>query len=58
LGCGDARPYIPGKRYIDWELEDPKSGPLDEVRAAHDDIARRVGDLLEELEAARSGSSS
>ena len=42
MGCGDACPYIPGKRYIDWELPDPKGRPLDEVRATRDDIARRV----------------
>jgi arsenate reductase (thioredoxin) len=49
MGCGDACPYIPGTRYIDWELPDPKGRPLDEVRATRDDIARRVQVLLEEL---------
>ena len=39
MGCGDACPYIPGKRYIDWELPDPKGRPLDEVRATRDEIA-------------------
>jgi arsenate reductase (thioredoxin) len=42
MGCGDECPYIPGKRYIDWDLPDPKGRPLDEVRATRDDIARRV----------------
>ena len=46
MGCGDACPYIPGKRYIDWDLSDPKGRPLDEVRAIRDDIARRIDSLL------------
>jgi protein-tyrosine-phosphatase len=50
MGCGDACPYIPGKRYIDWELEDPKSRPVDEVRVTRDDIARRVEQLVAELD--------
>ena len=45
-------PYIPGKRYIDWELPDPAGRPLDEVRATRDDIARRVQDLVSDLDAA------
>ena len=49
MGCGDACPYIPGKRYIDWELPDPKGRPLDEVRATRDDIDARVKQLLAEL---------
>ena len=50
MGCGDACPYIPGKRYVDWELEDPKGRPVDEVRATRDDIARRVEALVDELD--------
>jgi protein-tyrosine-phosphatase len=50
MGCGDECPYIPGKRYIDWNLPDPKGRPLDEVRGIRDDIARRVDDLVDELE--------
>ena len=50
MGCGDACPYIPGKRYIDWELEDPKGRPLDEVRVTRDDIAQRVQQLVAELD--------
>lgn len=46
MGCGDACPYIPGKRYIDWDLPDPKGHPLEEVRAIRDDIARRIDSLL------------
>jgi arsenate reductase (thioredoxin) len=46
MGCGDECPYIPGKRYIDWDLPDPKGRPLDEVRAIRDDIARRIDSLL------------
>ncbi len=49
MGCGDACPYIPGKRYIDWELEDPAGRPLDEVRRIRDDIADRVRALAAEL---------
>jgi arsenate reductase (thioredoxin) len=50
MGCGDECPYIPGKRYIDWELEDPKGRPLEEVRATRDEIARRVEGLVAELD--------
>jgi arsenate reductase len=49
MGCDDACPYIPGKRYIDWELQDPKGRPVEEVRATRDDITRRVDALLAEL---------
>jgi arsenate reductase (thioredoxin) len=49
MGCGDACPFIPGKRYIDWDLADPKGRPLEEVRATRDEIARRVEDLIEQL---------
>ena len=51
MGCGDECPYLPGKRYLDWELEDPKGRSIDEVRAIRDDIARRVAALVEELDA-------
>jgi arsenate reductase len=50
MGCGDACPYIPGKRYIDWDLRDPKDRTVDEVRAIRDDIARRVRDLAHALD--------
>jgi len=50
MGCGDACPYVPGKRYIDWELEDPKGRPADEVRATRDEIDRRVTALVNELD--------
>jgi arsenate reductase len=52
MGCGDSCPYIPGKRYIDWELADPKGRPIEEVRDTRDDIARRVQQLLAELDGA------
>ena len=52
MGCGDECPYIPGKRYIDWELPDPKGRPLDEVRATRDEIERRVTELASELDSA------
>jgi arsenate reductase (thioredoxin) len=51
MGCGDTCPYIPGKRYIDWDLPDPKGRPVDEVRATRDEIAQRVAELLDELDA-------
>ena len=50
MGCGDACPYIPGKRYIDWDLEDPKGRPIDDVRATRDEIERRVVELVAELD--------
>jgi arsenate reductase (thioredoxin) len=49
MGCGDECPYIPGKRYIDWDLTDPKGRPVDEVREIRDDIASRVEALAAEL---------
>jgi arsenate reductase (thioredoxin) len=45
MGCGDECPVIPGTRYIDWDLPDPKGRPIDEVRAIRDDIAGRVKEL-------------
>jgi arsenate reductase len=51
MGCGDECPYIPGKRYIDWELRDPKGLPVEEVREIRDDISVRVRDLVRELSA-------
>jgi arsenate reductase (thioredoxin) len=51
MGCGDACPYVPGTRYLDWELEDPKGRPVEEVRATRDEIARRVEALVVELDA-------
>ena len=51
MGCGDECPYIPGRRYLDWDLPDPKGRPLAEVRATRDEIARRVDDLVAELDA-------
>jgi arsenate reductase len=50
MGCGDECPYLPGKRYVDWELQDPKDRPLDEVRATRDEIERRVRALVQELD--------
>lgn len=56
MGCGDACPYLPGKRYLDWELEDPKGQSLDAVRSTRDEIARRVRGLIDELNAATTSS--
>ena len=49
MGCGDECPFIPGKRYIDWELDDPSGRPVEEVRRIRDEIDRRVGELGAEL---------
>jgi arsenate reductase len=49
MGCGDECPFIPGKRYIDWELPDPHDQPIDRVREIRDEIAGRVRRLLSEL---------
>ncbi|MGZ4359957.1 MAG: arsenate-mycothiol transferase ArsC [Gaiellaceae bacterium] len=49
MGCGDACPYIPGKRYVDWELEDPQGQPLARVREIRDEIAHRIDSLVQEL---------
>lgn len=50
--CDDACPYVPGKRYANWRLPDPKHEPIERVRELRDDIAGRVHDLLGELEQA------
>jgi len=52
MGCGDECPYIPGKRYVDCDLPDPKGRPVDDVRAIRDDIAARVAKLVAELDLA------
>jgi arsenate reductase (thioredoxin) len=49
MGCGDQCPYVPGKRYVDWELPDPSGLPLERVREVRDEIARRVAALVQEL---------
>jgi arsenate reductase (thioredoxin) len=51
MGCGDACPVDPGRRYLDWDLPDPAGRTLDQVRPIRDDIERRVGELLAELDA-------
>ncbi len=53
MGCGDECPYIPSKRYIDWDLDDPSGLPLEHVRKIRDDISRRIEQLLSELDGAR-----
>jgi arsenate reductase len=50
MGCGDECPYIPGKRYIEWDLQDPAGLPLEQVRAIRDDIARRTAELGSQLD--------
>lgn len=49
MGCGDTCPFIPGKRYVDWPLDDPKGRPIDEVRRIRDEIKSRVEDLIAQL---------
>jgi len=49
MGCGDACPFYPGKRYLDWEVPDPAGRTLEETRPIRDDIERRALALLEEL---------
>jgi arsenate reductase len=50
MGCGDKCPYIPGRRYVDWDLADPKGRPIEEVRSTRDEIGRRVQALVAELD--------
>jgi protein-tyrosine-phosphatase len=50
MGCGDSCPYFPGKRYLDWDLPDPKGQPVDAVRALRDEIGHRVEALVDELD--------
>jgi arsenate reductase len=52
MGCGDACPVIPGKRYIDWDLRDPKDLALDDVRAIRDEIQSRIVALVKDLDRA------
>ena len=49
MGCGDSCPLIPGKRYLDWDLPDPKGQSVEAVRATRDEIRRRVAALVERL---------
>ncbi len=49
MGCGDTCPVYPGKRYVDWELDDPAGQPIDAVRPIIEEIDRRVRDLLGEI---------
>jgi arsenate reductase len=49
MGCGDECPVLPGKRYVDWALDDPAHRPPEELRGIRDEIVRRVDALLQEL---------
>jgi arsenate reductase (thioredoxin) len=53
MGCGDSCPYFPGKRYVEWDLPDPKGQAIDRVRALRDEIGRRVDGLVGELDSGR-----
>jgi arsenate reductase len=50
MGCGDACPVIPGKRYVDWAVRDPRGAPLEGVREIRDEIRERVAALIADLE--------
>lgn len=52
MGCGDACPYLPGKRYVEWQLDDPAGRPLDEVARVRDEIELRIDGLVAELDRA------
>jgi protein-tyrosine-phosphatase len=49
MGCGDTCPYFPGKRYLDWKLDDPAGQGIDAVRPIRDEIEHRIRGLLQEL---------
>jgi protein-tyrosine-phosphatase len=49
MGCGDACPYFPGKRYLDWTLEDPAGQGVEAIRPIRDEIERRIRGLIGEL---------
>ena len=51
MGCGDQCPYVPGRRYLDWDLPDPSGRPVEQVRAIRDEIADRVSELARTLDA-------
>ena len=53
MGCGDECPYVPGTRYIDWDLPDPKDRPIEEVRKTRNDIKHRVAELVNDLDRSR-----
>ncbi|HET9329962.1 MAG TPA: arsenate reductase ArsC [Steroidobacteraceae bacterium] len=55
MGCGDECPFVPGKRYVDWELDDPAGQPLAKVREIRDEIGRRVQELLDHEPVAYAG---
>jgi arsenate reductase (thioredoxin) len=55
MGCGDECPYIPGRRYLDWDLPDPKGRPLGEVRETRDEIEGRVAELMGQLDGGEPG---
>jgi arsenate reductase len=50
MGCGDACPVFPGKRYVDWEVDDPSGMTVQEVRPIRDDLEQRVRTLMADLE--------
>jgi arsenate reductase len=50
MGCGDSCPYIPGKRYVDWDLQDPRGVDLEAVREIREAIDERTAQLVEELD--------
>lgn len=55
MGCGDACPVLPGRRYLDWELDDPAGKPIEQVRPIRDQIERRVRRLISEIDRGAAG---
>jgi protein-tyrosine-phosphatase len=53
MGCGDACPVFPGKRYLDWDVEDPAHKPVEQVRRIRDEIDGKVRGLAEDLNSLR-----
>jgi arsenate reductase len=49
MGCGDACPFVPGKRYLDWELTDPAGGALEDIRPIRDEIRGLIVNLIDEI---------
>jgi arsenate reductase len=56
MGCGDVCPVLPGKKYVDWGLDDPAGQPLERVRELRDEIEQRVAELARELDSAQAAS--
>jgi arsenate reductase (thioredoxin) len=58
MGCGDSCPYVPGKRYVEWDLPDPEHLPIDAVRGLREEIRGRVEELIKQLDGGLAASDS